>query len=140
MGVSDIWKMQESLAIEALLIRYVAAIDARDWRSLNDCLLPDAILIVHGDAAVGARAATEMVKRSVTRLDHCQHFLTNCTVQFEAGGARVTSYLLAQYVCHDSGDREKILLLGGIYHDEVVRRAKNWRFARRELEVTWSEG
>ncbi|MEV8546498.1 nuclear transport factor 2 family protein [Streptomyces sp. NPDC051572] len=126
--------------ITALLHRYSLALDTRDWALLETCFRADAVFVTDGfEPCDGFPVIRQAIETALGGLDQSQHYLTNVLVSLDVDTATVTSYLQAQHV-RRSAQGDPNYVVAGIYRDEVVRTASGWYFARRTLQVTWTEG
>ena len=123
-----------------VLCRYCAALDDRDWDALAGVFTPDAV--AHYGALGSPRgvpAIAGLVSATIGSLDATQHLVGNVTVAVDGDAATADCYLLAQHV-RDGTPGGDTYLLGGSYHDELVRTPEGWRIAQRTLRRMWTTG
>src|SRR5262252_5400847 len=87
--------LADRLAIDDLLTRYAAAIDARDWDALDDVFTSDAL--IDYTAAGGIKGRFPEVKAwlatALGGYAMSQHYVTNRTVRVEGDTATSRSYV-----------------------------------------------
>jgi len=124
-------------AIVRLTARYCWALDTRDWDRLADVFTPDAVAEL-GMVCRGLPAITERVRDALEPLAASQHTVSTHDVDVDGDRAWSRCALVAQHV--GRGADEAKFLVGGSYHDELVRTDDGWRISSRRLEVTWTDG
>ena len=129
--------------ITQLLYRYARAIDAKDWKALEQIFTPDARIhyAVERGAELRFPELGPWLAQAMTIFKATQHVITNPLVELERDRARATSYLTGTHVQvrRDSGV-QVLTTEGSTYSDELVRTREGWRIASRRLERTWVDG
>jgi len=127
--------LEDRLAIEDLLIRYVTALDRGDVEVVCECFTNDAVLEspVIGRIA-GHAAIRDFADRFAAQLAagvQFRHFVTNIVVDLAPGAerAQVSAYLLV-LITKDGQSRR---LPPGRYQCEAVKDGGNWRFSHRTV-------
>ncbi len=126
--------------IRAVLHRYAAALDQKDWALFSTCFVSDAsahyetIGLLEGYPAIEALCRSALINMSRT-----QHLIGNVDITVDGDIARSSCYLHAQHVrpMTAGGDTN---IIAGQYNDELVRTALGWRIRRRKLQVWWTFG
>lgn len=126
--------------ISELVTRYCHALDTRDWEMLATCFVPNAVFEGEGlPTGEGFAQIREIIAAALSGLDQSQHYVSNLNIHLHNDRASLVCYLQAQHVRSSAG-LDPNFLVAGIYRDEVVRTNGGWRFARRNLAVTWTSG
>lgn len=132
--------LRDRLAIQDLLIRYGTSLDAKDWKRLATCFLPDAVADY---GTLGDHKGYDKIERicrnALEPLDGSQHFISNFEITVDGDAAKSRCYLMAQHI-RNSAPGGPHFILAGVYRDDLVRTSDGWRIARRELATTWTEG
>jgi hypothetical protein len=136
--------LKEMLDVQRITLvcyRYGLALDTRDWPLFASCFEPDAVATYPGlgDGLTGYEAIEEVARTALTPLTRSQHLLGNVLPVVHGAEADVTCYLQAQHVL-DGAEGGALFTVAGCYRDRFVQRDDEWRIARRELEVWWSDG
>jgi 3-phenylpropionate/cinnamic acid dioxygenase small subunit len=129
--------------ITQLLYRYARAIDAKDWKALEQIFTPDARIHYAVERGAELRFAElgPWLARAMTIFKATQHVITNPLVELTGDRARCTSYLTGTHVQLRRADGAQVLTTeGSTYSDELVRTREGWRIAARVLERTWVDG
>jgi 3-phenylpropionate/cinnamic acid dioxygenase small subunit len=129
--------------ITQLLYRYARAIDARDWKALEQVFTPDARIhyAVERGAELRFPDLGPWLAKAMTIFKATQHVITNPLVELSGDRARCTSYLTGTHVQERSDTGAQVLTTeGSTYSDELVRTREGWRIASRRLERTWVDG
>jgi hypothetical protein len=129
-------EIADRFEIEALLLRYGRALDARDSVLLDSCFSADAVL--EYDAAPPATRA-QFVERAkgLTKFTVTQHVVANISVHLDGDNAHATSYAHAQHVRGEAEGRETYLM-GGTYTDDLERTPQGWRISHRRFVCGWA--
>ena len=129
--------------ITQLLYRYARAIDAKDWKALEQIFTPDARIHYAVERGAELRFAElgAWLARAMTIFKATQHVITNPLVEIKGDRARCTSYLTGTHVqFRRDGGAQVLTTEGSTYSDELVRTREGWRIAARKLERTWVDG
>jgi 3-phenylpropionate/cinnamic acid dioxygenase small subunit len=135
-------EISDKLEITEVLYRYASALDGRKPELLRAVFLEDAIFTIGAGVGEfrGPDAIAEVVMEFLGGLETSQHIVTNPVIELDGDRARSRCYLHAQHYLPDQRTGGNTLEIGGTYHDDLVRTDDGWRIAKRELEVTWTEG
>ncbi len=123
-----------------VIVRYATAVDGRRWELMNDVFVPDAE-VVFGTSTVthGPDQTVERIRRTEDNIEVSQHLLGNFEIHVDGDTARSTCAFQAQhYKVNRAGGNT--YLVGGNYHDELVRTPAGWRIKHRRIEPTWRDG
>jgi hypothetical protein len=128
--------MSDRIDISDLLVRYTTALDTRDWDLLHSCFTEDAV--VDFDRLGGRKDGWAEIRGAagiVTGFDRTQHMLSNIVITIDTDEAQASSYIQALHVIGG-----EVLIIGGVYHDRLVRTPAGWRIAHRRLDPVWQSG
>jgi hypothetical protein len=136
----DTHELGARAAIEDALRSYCRGIDRLHVPSLEAAFHPGAVLEGYGSAE--ATTIEEFVPRVLdslrSRFTATQHRMSNVTVEVDGDRARSETYVLAYHVMeHEAG--RTLLTFNGRYIDDFECRDGDWRIARRQLRVDWSD-
>lgn len=139
---SDPWaRLTDRVEINDLLIRYAVSLDSRDWAQLATCFTEDAVA-EYGELAGRNDGRDEIVaacRHALEGLDASQHIVGNFVIAADGDAATATCYLHAQHYLV-SANGNNTFVVGGTYHDRLIRSPEGWRITHRRLEVTWTDG
>lgn len=121
-----------------LTIAYTWAIDAKDWVALDAVFVEDATAHMP-HALTGRQQIVDRISRTLDPLLATQHIVSNHQVLVSGDEATCRCYLQAQHVRKVDG-RRRNYVVGGAYHDALIRTADGWRIVHRELVVSWTDG
>jgi hypothetical protein len=126
----------DQLAINDVTVRYSDAVTRSDWDAFEATWMPDAVWEENADSTiVGARAIRDHVAAT---LDKCVFMIQTThgtVVEFDGpdrASATTTIHALARI-----GDIS--IVNYGIYYSDLVKVDGVWRFARRSLQVVYSD-
>ena len=128
-------ELSHRLHIHDVLVRYAAAVDARDWDRLRTLFTEDAVLdySVFGGPRGPVDDAIEWMSNALARVPMTQHLITNVLIHLGTDTAEVTSA-----VFNPIGTDSDPILVGGTYRDRMVRTDSGWLIAKRTASFTWS--
>jgi hypothetical protein len=133
--------VQDRIALEELMNRYAASLDARDWARLRT-VFADGEIEADFTSMGGrqpfrgpAEAWVERVRRSITGFDATQHFFANHSAEIDGDRAVDIRYMQAR---HQLGDAH--YTIGGHYTGHMLRTPAGWRIARYALTVSFHDG
>jgi 3-phenylpropionate/cinnamic acid dioxygenase small subunit len=132
----------DRLAIEDVLVRYCAAIDAGDWARLDAVFLPDAT--VDYTSAGGIRGTYPEVRAWLAdvlpRFAVRQHLVTNLELTVDGDVATSRVYFFNPMGTREADGTLRMFYVGGWYHDRWARTRDGWRIADRREETAWMDG
>jgi DNA-binding protein Fis len=122
--------------VEALLNRYFAALDGRDFATLRDCFAADAT--AHYDRPLkGTAAIMTHLREAMSRCAASTHIGGGPVIFNAGGGLTVESPALALLVV-EAPDGTIIRVRGLRYRDLLVRSSRGLVFQRRERRAEWT--
>jgi hypothetical protein len=126
--------------IDDLLVRYATAIDARHWDGLDSVFTPDALLDYR--SAGGIRGTYTEVRQWLSEViplfTWTQHLVVNRAVELGPDGSTAHSRSIFQNPNQMVVDGEPwLFVVGGRYHDRLVRTGSGWRITTRVEETLW---
>jgi hypothetical protein len=125
--------------ISDLLLRFGAALDAKDWRAYGETFVEDGEFTIMDQKRVGRAEIVAGPERDLERYGILQHFSTNHRIEVEGDEARASHYLIAVHG-PDAAAPSSHADVGGRYDCRCVRTAAGWRFAEVVLTVKWAAG
>jgi hypothetical protein len=129
-------------AINDVLVRYVWALDTKDWDALDDVFVPGAH--VDYSESGGIEGTVEEFKPWVAKMlsafPMTQHLLMNVeiSVDGDAATARSACYNPMGAAKRDGGTH--LFFIGIEYHDRLERRPEGWRITDRYEKQRWFDG
>lgn len=128
----EVW--HDVLEIRAVIDRYAAAVDRRDWDRARDCFTND-VRADYGRAGswVGRDALVEALDVMHRDIGPTMHRITNHDVRVTGDSAIATSYLDALLKVEHRGF--DLLHVAASYADELVRESNRWRISARRVET-----
>ncbi len=130
----------DRLEIDDLLTRYATAVDLRDWDLLDFVFTEDARLDYR--SAGGICGAFDDVRRWLSEVlplfEVTQHLVVNRAVEIDPDGKTARSRSHFQNPNRLVVDGEPwLFVVGGCYHDRLVRTPAGWRISSRVEETLW---
>jgi ketosteroid isomerase-like protein len=122
-----------------LTIAYTWALDTKQFDELRNIFTPDATGMLHNVACDDAEAIITRISGALNRLDASQHLIGNHQVRIDGDTATCRCQLQSQHVKRGTEGGETYII-GGTYHDRLVRTAQGWRISHRTMEETWNVG
>jgi SnoaL-like domain len=103
--------------IDDLLVRYATVLDTRRWDELGTVFVPDAVLPF---------------------FTWTQHLVVNRAVRLAVGADEATAHSSFYNPNGAVVDGQPwLFVVGGAYHDRLVRTSEGWRIAHRVEETLW---
>jgi len=126
--------------IDDVLVRYARVIDGRRWDELGTVFTPDAVLDYR--SAGGIRGSLgevgEWLASVLPFFTWTQHLVLNRAVDHEPEADTATAH---SDFSNPNGavvdGKPWLFVVGGAYHDRLVRTAAGWRIAHRVEETLW---
>lgn len=133
-------ELTDRLDVAEVLARYCVALDTRDWDLLEQVFAVDAACD-YGSIGTpqGIPAITAAIRGTIADLDATQHLTGNVLVEIDGDRATASCYLISQHVRRGQVGGEEYMI-GGRYHDELVRTPPGWRIRTRRLDRMWTSG
>jgi SnoaL-like domain len=131
----------DRLEIQDVEHRYCTALDRRDWNLLLSAFTPDLVVdyLDQGGLKNGPDELLDHLRGGLEGLTANQHLIANITAEVKGDEADVVCYVHAPHVFEGAPDGE-VFMIGGEYHDKVVRTDEGWRISRKTLHATWTDG
>jgi hypothetical protein len=132
--------LEDRRAIDDLLVRYATAVDGRQWEDLDKVFTPDAVLDYR--SAGGIRGSLAEVRAWLSNVlpvfTWTQHLVVNRAVELSPGSDEATSRSVFQNPNGAVIDGKPwLFVVGGAYHDRMVRTEHGWRICHRVEETIW---
>ncbi len=136
----DLRFLTDRLEIDDLLTRYATALDNRRWSDLATVFTPDATLDYR--SAGGIRGSFPEVSAWLASVlpffTWTQHLVLNRAVDLVAGADTATSRAAFSNPNGAVVDgRPWLFVVGGAYHDRLLRTPAGWRISHRVEETLW---
>lgn len=126
----DMLSTSDRIAILDLAARYNHLMDWGDAQAWADCFTVDGIFDGGPKLqAEGHDALVAFMERMLARDIPARHWINSPVIEGSGNEARLTLYLLVVNLTAE-GPYPRHL---GVYHDDLVRTNKGWRFRRRRL-------
>ena len=133
-------RVADRIAIDDLLTHYATLIDGGRFDELDQVFTPDAVLDYR--SAGGIRGPFPDVRAWLASVlpafTWTQHLVVNRAVDLTSGTDEATCRSLFQNPnCMQIDGRPWLFVVGGVYHDRLVRTASGWRIRHRVEETMW---
>jgi 3-phenylpropionate/cinnamic acid dioxygenase small subunit len=126
-------RVEDRLAIEALVTEYAWLLDHRRWDEVQTLFTGDAVLFIRGREIVGTDGlATWAEARAAKESRRTQHQMTLVRLEPVSRDQVKGTAALVLHVAKSGGGGTYVDLVGE-YEDEYVRTSAGWRFRRRRL-------
>ena len=129
--------IEDRLALQELAARYARAVDRRDYAAFTALFTADGVLCGPG-YSMRAHAEIERGIRLIEQYESTQHCVHQQLVDVRGDAATGETYCVARHVYTREGEKRK-LDMGVRYQDEYRRERGEWRIARRELLLDWTQ-
>lgn len=126
-------------AVSDLLVRYVHALDARDWVTVAACFASDAVFMHPGGRVEGPDGIVARAQAALDPLDASQHLLGSILVTIDGDEADAVSYFHAQHVRAGAPGGD-LYVIAGTYRDHLRRTSQGWEIVERVQEYSWRSG
>ena len=123
---------EDRAAIEALLARYLDAIDRFDFDAVGACFVADARASYGGEPPVDGRRAIVDLLRSRHTAEASTHLLGGVVLETAGDAVSARSTVVAYLVRGGS-----VRVRGLRYQDRLVRDAGEWLIAERVHSLSW---
>jgi len=125
--------------IAEVCMRYMAALDAKDWDLLRSCFADSPVFVHPGGQLDGWDEILTRTSTALAPLTMTQHLLGNILARVDGDTARCSSYFHAQHLRTGTPGGE-LYVIAGRYDDALVRTAGEWRIAERVQTYSWRAG
>jgi hypothetical protein len=126
--------------IDDLLVRYATVVDTRCWGDFARVFCSDAVLDYRSAGGIRGSLAevSEWLATVIPYFTWTQHLVLNRAVDLVPGADDATSRA-AFYNPNGAvvNGASWLFVVGGTYHDRLVRTAEGWRISHRVEETLW---
>ena len=143
--MNDAQKLQwlyDRARIIDVVTKFAVCIDTRDWAGFQGCFAETVTFeypLSGGTRTVAAATVANSAPLFFEQLDATQHLSANHQIEIDGDRATCVSSLHAQhYAAATTGHPVQVQI--GYYRNHLVREGDDWRIARSEQHVAWSEG
>jgi ketosteroid isomerase-like protein len=140
--VRELRTLVDTQAVVQVTLRYATAIDSRDWDLFASCFAVDAVAHYHQpgqDDIHGRDAILAFMQAGIEPLTGTQHFVSNHVVSIDGDSATCVSYVASQHV-RRKAEGGPLLMIAGIYRDQLQRIDNSWEITRRDAHGSWVAG
>jgi uncharacterized protein (TIGR02246 family) len=124
--------MSDETAIQYLLNRYSEGATRADWDMVMSTFTEDGVWEIPGNELRGHEAIRAAMSAFTMQFAHYVQINSPATILVE--GDRATARSIVRE-CGRYKERDEALEVMGFYHDELVRTAAGWLFARKRFET-----
>lgn len=135
--------MRDRLELRALVDSYAAAADERDAAAFLALFLPDGVLVIrqaepapdfrcegHDELAAAIAPLAQYIST--------MHLMANHRCEIDGDRATGETYCLAHHLRQAGAGVEDLVMIIR-YGDSYARTPAGWRFARRDVQILWTE-
>ena len=138
--MTDLQLLIDRQEIDDLLVRYATVVDSRRWDAFEEIFTQDAVLDYR--SAGGIRGPMLEVREWLSNVlpifKWTQHLVVNRAVELVSGMDSATSRSLFQNPNGaEIAGEPWLFVVGGAYHDRMVRTETGWRISHRVEETIW---
>jgi 3-phenylpropionate/cinnamic acid dioxygenase small subunit len=126
--------------IDDLLVRYASVIDGRRWDEFETVFTPDAVLDYRSAGGIRGPLAEvgQWLATVIPYFTWTQHLIVNRAVRLTTGAHDATAHSSFYNPNGAQVDATPwLFVVGGAYHDRLVRTPEGWRIAHRVEETLW---
>lgn len=148
----DVQEIADRLEIDQLMVRYVEAIDGKNWELLDTVFTADAVLDFSSSGGADARGdyptMRAWLEHALAVFAMTQHLIGKSAVDYRGDTAHcrtvfhnpMTVPVNEVGVYDPAGSGRHILTVGGWYRDTCVRTEGGWRISEKVEEQAFMEG
>lgn len=139
----ELQEISDRLEIQDLLARYTYAVDAQDWEVLDRTFTPDADIDYTASGGIRAsfpEARAWLAETLPGPFASTMHMLGLPVIDLDGDRAQVLVHLDNPMRMDDGRGGLKVVELGAVYHDELVRTPEGWRICSLRQELKWDRG
>ncbi|MCH1512004.1 MAG: nuclear transport factor 2 family protein [Acidimicrobiales bacterium] len=148
----DIEEISDRLEIEQLMVRYVDAIDSKDWDLLDTVFTKDAFLDYESSGGPEGKGnypeVKSWLKTSLAIFPMTQHMIGKSSITFEGDTAHCRTIFYnpmgipinATGIYDPEGEGLHIFVVGGWYNDTCIRTETGWRIKEKVEDQAYTEG
>jgi uncharacterized protein (TIGR02246 family) len=131
--------MRDQAALRHLAELYARAVDRRDSELFLSLFTEDAVLESHASTWEGREQLAGIPVRLRTRYQMTLHTVLNQEVTIDGDRAEGETCSIAYHLFPPKDGKQERLDMTIRYQDRFVRRNGEWLFARRRLDVQWTQ-
>jgi hypothetical protein len=131
--------MDDKLAIQELHQLYAWAIDSRNPDLFNEVFTPEAVIDITPFGVFDRDSFRENSRANTQRFDATMHFCGPAVIRVDGDRAMSRCYFMAQHAINQLRP-EPLIMIGGTYDDQLVRKEGRWWIAHRTGTATWWQG
>lgn len=135
----DAGQISDILELRELAYRYAQCVDRRDGATLAGLFVEDGVIDGSGYFTKGRKGIAAIPAFLDTRYEATFHAVQNHIVQLAGDTAQGEVYATSRHLRKEPDDSLAAYVMIMRYHDQYVRQADGWRFARREIQLAWTE-
>jgi hypothetical protein len=136
-------EISDHIEIGQVMLRYVKAIDEKNYGLLRTCFTEDADLVyflMGQRIAITMKEADGLYKVSLIKCFCTHHVVAPPLIELQGDKAHANSRVTATHVqMHEDGSKT-IWKVQGFYEDELVRKPEGWRICKRVSNNPYEEG
>ncbi len=151
-GVMESEEISDYIEIEQLMVRYVDAIDSKDWDLLDTVFTSDAFLDYESsggpDGKGDYRTIRKWLQENLAIFPMTQHMIGKTSIDYHGDSANCRTIFYnpmgvpvnSDGVYDADGDNLHIFVVGGWYNDFCVRTENGWRIKEKIEEQAYTQG
>ncbi len=129
-------ELTDRAAIHDVIARFAIGVDRRDWDMVASCFTPDAYFdsgpIFQGEIKQGILVFRENMKN----FESTMHMTGTQLIELKEDKACAETYGI-DYHRLNLGDRQKDIIVGLRFLDDLVRQDGKWLICKREVKFVW---
>ena len=145
-------RLEDRLAIDDLMVRYVEAIDGKEWDLLDTVFTPDAILDYSTSGGPDAKGSYPEMKvwlrNALAVFSLTQHMIGKSSVVFDGDAAHCRTIFHNPMVLpiddtgkyNPEGTGQSTFVVGGWYEDTCRKMPEGWRIVHKYEEQAFISG
>ncbi len=132
----DLQRISDELEIAALLTRYAAAVDTKDWNLYRSVFTDDARIDYSSAGAIaGTRdEVADWLARGFEAIPMTMHYITNIELDIDGDTAFVRAMFYNPMQLPGSAELSSC---GGYYNHQLVRTPEGWRSSYLREDSVW---
>ncbi len=145
-------EISDYIEIEQLMVRYVDAIDSKDWDLLDTVFTSDAFLDYESsggpDGKGDYRTIRKWLQENLAIFPMTQHMIGKTSIDYHGDSANCRTIFYnpmgvpvnSDGVYDTDGEKLHIFVVGGWYNDLCVRTENGWRIKEKIEEQAYTQG
>lgn len=152
-GLSELeQQLADRFAIDDLMVRYIEAIDNKDWDLLDTVFTPDAVLDYSTSGGPDAKGAYPEIKQwlqgALAAFPLTQHMIGKSKIELEGDTAKCRTIFHNPMVLpvnsegnyDPDGSGQSVFVVGGWYEDTCQRTPDGWRIVHKFEQQAYVSG